>query len=328
MMKQKNIIVAGSNGYVGAQLTQLIKKHSHFHLLGVLKREPSVESNEFVLGDIASGKTECDALMLATPEDVSIDMLHALKDIDIKVIDLSSAFRIHQDSGLTDAACYGLMPWANQAVSHAKLIANPGCYVTAALMSLIPLIKSHVIAPNNIVIDAKSGVSGAGIKPNQQLMFGEMSQNFFPYKIGYHQHTPEIEGALKFFAHKDCHFTFVTHILPVERGISMSIYADVADTSLSDKANAALITQAFQEAYQDYPLLEFIELNTDDAQKDKTFVSLKTVVHTPKTQIGFLVKNKKVYLCVSLDNLMKGAASQAIENLNVLYQLPPETGLL
>jgi len=349
-MKEKiRVAICGIQGYVGRQLLELVLGHPHLDLIAIFARKSQAELyHEFSLIDdekipvysvsaLPSQALKVDLLFLATPVEVSMELVKRF-NANMKIIDLSGAFRLpaekfqewygleHQAPEYLMHAIYGLSPWSSM-MDQNNLIANPGCYATCALMTLIPLIKSKIIESTGIVIDAKSGVSGAGKNSREELMFNEMSNNFFPYKVGHHQHIPEIQKGLKKFADTICDVTFVTHMLPISRGISMSIYADAANHFDSDVAITSALKEAYQQAYLNYPLIKFDEINAGNSKKDQYLLSIKSVVETAEIHIGFYTKNKKVMVFACIDNLMKGAASQAIENLNSLYDYPLETGL-
>ena len=342
-----NIGIYGAQGYVGSELLKLVSQHPCLKLSAIVVRAPKAQMPDvknvpiYYVSALHELEDKIDVLLLATPPQGSIETVTVLKNKNIKIIDLSGAFRLgeadlshwygltHQIPELENGAQYGLSPWGfGNATLQNNVLANPGCYATAALMSLIPLLKNNVIKSNNIIIDAKSGTSGAGKKSDSSLMFSEMSENFFPYKVGKHQHIPEINKALFQYSQKECQVTLMTHMLPISRGISMSIYADGQNEFETDESISKAISVAYDLAYQDYPLLSFAEINLGDAQKDQFYLSLKNVVGTAKTHIAYYVDQGKVYLFTCIDNLLKGAASQAIENINALYHLPLQTGLL
>ena len=209
-------------------------------------------------------------------------------------------------------AVYGLQPFCQQQLNaDTALIANPGCYATAAQMALVPLAKAGCLQEVTITIDAKSGVSGAGKKASESLLFCELSDNFYPYKIGKHQHTPEIENSLSHFAGQPISLLLTTQLLPVVRGIAMTIYLNKA---FDPKQLAA----AYQADYQDYPLVQTAHLPELSSEQQAQFLGLTSVTHTPNTHIGYQVVGEQTLLFVTLDNLMKGAASQAIENAECL----------
>ncbi|BCD92602.1 N-acetyl-gamma-glutamyl-phosphate reductase [Francisella halioticida] len=339
----RKICIAGVNGYTGQLLKKLIDNHPNFELVGSL----GISSQEdkaytYTLDNINSENFAVDFLLLATPADVSINILEKLqtKNIKVKAIDLSGALRLdvdllkswynlsHSIKEFEHGAKYGLSPYV-KFNEQDNVIANPGCYATCALLSLLPLLKHNLIKPSNIIIDAKSGVSGAGKKPRQDLMFSEMLNNFFPYKIGKHQHTPEILKALAEFDIKEDDFYFNTSMLPIHSGISMSIYADLnLDNQASEKDIRDLVSNAYNKEYANYPLFKFIDIaaKTDSTQVS-SFLSIKSVAGTPNTHLGFTLKNNKIIIFSFIDNLLKGAVTQAIENLNNYYGLPITTGL-
>ena len=351
MSSQVRVCVSGVQGYAGKALLGLIKQHpklqlaavlatkekTHYDKLAVLKEE-SIPLYSLV--EISQQEVFIDVLLLATPPEVSIEVVAYLQGSGIKIIDLSGAFRLpaeefqgwygvkHKIPGLLDESCYGLSPWNNQDVNDCQVLANPGCYATCALMPLLPLLRMGVIREDSIVIDAKSGSSGAGKQLSAHLMFSEMAENFFPYKVGDHQHTPEIKNTISQLTNNHCDISFVTHMLPIVRGISMSIYANAAKSFSSDEDISAAIEEAYSIAYEDYPLAKIAKINAGNPEHDAYILSLKSVVGTPYVHIAYFVDNGKIFVFSSIDNLLKGAASQAIENINALYQLPLATGLL
>lgn len=350
-----NVVVAGAQGYVGKALVNLILDHPHLHLVAVSARAsqasvyaamPSLAEHQVAViatTDLVTYAPAVDVVLLATPPKISIECVLALQDHRVKLIDLSGAFRLsanefahwygmsHQAPELLDEVHYGLSPWNLASGEDQQLISNPGCYATTALMALIPLLQAGVIEESNIIIDAKSGVSGAGKNVRADLMFAEMAANFFPYKVGKHQHTPEINNALTQFSGKQAKVILTTHMLPILRGISMTIYGDARQHFPSDQEVMTAIGQAFAEAYQGYPLLQYVALNQDanaDCGQETFILSLTSVVGTAKTHISYFVKAGKVFIFSCIDNLLKGAASQAIENINALYDFPLATGLV
>jgi N-acetyl-gamma-glutamyl-phosphate reductase len=337
MSKKYNVIIAGAQGYIGRELVDLVGKHPYLQLVAVhCRAEKTVQDyKNYSLAEIISNSSQIDILFLATPAEVSMEIVAALAETQILLIDLSGAFRLpaeqflewyginHLATKLINEACYGLSPWVKTQADH-RLIANPGCYAACALMSLIPLLKANLIKADSIIIDAKSGVSGAGKQSNPDLMFCEIANNFYPYKIGKHQHTPEIENALYKLSGKQAKIRLTTSLLPIVRGIAMTIYTEAEASLATDEAISAAVKEAYQAAYQDYPLVIYKEIGKSD---DQYILSLKNVIQTPKSHIGYFVKEGQITIFSCIDNLLKGAASQAIENMNAHYQLPPQTGL-
>lgn len=322
-----NVAIIGRNGYVGRELVNLVQKHPHLELLDIWN-----------IAECMKNSLELDTVFLATPPAVSMEAASTLINTDINIIDLSGAFRLsendfaqwygmqHDASSLIKKACYGLSPWATLQ-SKSQLIANPGCYATSALMALLPLFKTNIIDKKSIIIDAKSGVSGSGKKPTPDLMFCEIANNFYPYKIGKHQHIPEIEKAIYGFSAQQTTITLTTSILPIIRGLAMTLYLQADSSFTSDEDITEAIFNAFQIHYQQYPLIRYKEVGKGSTEDDQKLVALQHVINTPYCHIGFFVKEGQITLFSSIDNLLKGAASQAIENLNAMYQLPLQTGL-
>ncbi|MCP4474699.1 MAG: N-acetyl-gamma-glutamyl-phosphate reductase [Gammaproteobacteria bacterium] len=353
MNKKINIGICGVGGYVGQELAQLIIAHPHFNLIVVNARESAAEVGKLpplfaqhtisVISFAEINQPGCaiiDVLALATPTEVSMELVAKFSNSAVKLIDLSGAFRLpqeefihwygfsHQVPEKLAAAQYGLLPWEVASANGNGIVANPGCYATCALMALLPMIKADLIDEQSIIIDAKSGVSGAGKKANSDLMFCEMANNFFPYKIGKHQHVPEINNALNRYSAKSCRVRLTTHMLPLVRGISMTIYADSKQPLASDQEIANNVSLALAEAYHHYPLVQYGAVNQEQGVNDKSLLSLKTVTGTAKTHISYFVDDGKLLLFSCIDNLLKGAASQAVENINAWYQLPLHSGLL
>ncbi len=268
-----------------------------------------------------------DVIFLATPAEVSLDLAPKILSQGKMVIDLSGAFRLkmndykkwygfeHSEKTLLQKADYGLAPFAGP--SSAKLISNPGCYATAISMALIPLLKHNIIIEDGIVIDAKSGTSGAGKKAAENLLFTEVDGECLPYKVGRHQHLPEIQEAVKAFSGKELDAHFTTSLLPVRRGIIAGIYA-----KLSKGMTAKDVEAALTKAYAEYPLVAFSAV-----ERDPGLLQLKKVVGTPMTHISYAVEGQKLYLFSCIDNLLKGAASQAVENFNRITDQPLWMGL-
>lgn len=336
--------VVGATGYSGMETVKLLLNHPEVRLtrcfataefsLPVLQQfNPNNSCDVLCLKDSELMQNLTDFVFLATPAEVSLRLAPKLLAAGCRVIDLSGAFRLqkndyqkwyhftHSEPALLQRAQYGLVPW-NQTVNSlaAKqnaLIANPGCYASAISLALIPLLKDQLIDANYIVIDAKSGTTGAGKKASEQLLFSEVTENCLPYRIGKHQHLPEIQEAVEKYAGIAIQPQLSTYLLPVRRGIIAGIYCRTA----ANLQNAD-IQACYSKAYAQYPLLQH-----GASDRHAQLLSLQNVVHTANTQIAYHLEQNYLYLFSSIDNLMKGAASQAIENLNLLLDLPVATGL-
>ncbi len=346
MKKQINCCIAGISGFVGQTLLRLIANHPNLELTALLVKEANITGQQHVyqvpsysLREFIEVADSVDVLILATPADISIELIKSLYQNSLTIIDLSGAFRLsvddlkqwyglsHSISDYMDGAPYGLSPFSELTLGSQKLVANPGCYATCALLTLLPLLQTDILGSNPIIIDAKSGVSGAGKKANTDMMFCEITGNFMPYKVGKHQHLPEIKKNIADFCGKECEITFVTQLLPIKSGIAMSIYCQASSQFMNDDLIAKALLEIYGKAYSHYPLLQYGLLNQGNNGQDKFLLSLNTVVDKPNTHISFHVKDGSITLFSFIDNLWKGAASQAIENINTLYQLPVDTGL-
>jgi N-acetyl-gamma-glutamyl-phosphate reductase len=352
----KSVAIVGANGYAGLELARLLLHHPQAKLAGVYGRSPEwqlahdlPESKAAAipylpLDNLINTAHQFDTIFLATPASTSMQLAENLLAQNINVIDLSGAFRIpqqdfsqwyaepHSATHLIEQAQYGLCPWWTEKENKnaIKLIANPGCFATCSLMALLPLFQANLIAADPIIIDAKSGISGAGRKVNLNLLFCEVNNDFYPYKIGQHQHTPEIIKYIKDYSQATIQPLLTTHVLPIKRGLLTSIYANISPNLQHHHADDVLqmITAAYANAYENYPLVKYQAIDKLSDEKTKTFTSLKYVTGSSRTHISYHIDNNKLILFSCIDNLLKGAASQAIENFNAINNWPLETGLL
>ena len=269
-----------------------------------------------------------EAVLLATPTEVSIELAGAILDAGVKVIDLSGAFRLreaetfsrwykqrHTRPDLLAEAAYGLPEFYREQIAAARLVANPGCYPTAANLALRPLIQAQVIdRSRGVICDAKSGVSGAGRAPSLKTSFCETAENFSVYGIVEHRHVPEI---LQNSGLGERELTFTAHLLPVTRGILETLYVR---TQRIEKAIDLL--SIYEEAYEDEP---FVRLYAPGRVPD-----LRSVQGTNYCDIGFVFdeESQRAVIVAAEDNLVKGAAGQAVQNLNLMLGLPETEGLL
>lgn len=325
-----SVSVVGARGYSGLELAKLLLRHPSVHFTHAFATQ------DFSLtSDILSSKAAAvaclkddqlmanltDVVFLATPAEVSLKLAPAILAAGKKVIDLSGAFRLktsdthkwygfmHEDRSLLMEADYGLNPFCGPAKKSTRLIANPGCYATAISLALIPLLKHGLIETQGLVIDAKSGTTGAGRKAGENMIFAEVDGECLPYRVGRHQHLPEIQEAVSAFGGQAIDPHFVTHLLPVKRGIIAGIYATAKTKNIEDVKNA------FAQTYGEYPLVR----HGTEVEK---LAKLQNVNGTPFTHLSYSLTENKLYVFAAIDNLMKGAASQAIENLNRLLDLP------
>ncbi len=343
------VAIIGFNGYVGLELSRLLLKHPNIQLAACFKRHvPSQDSfhkldrdlscymedegaAEVPILDLINLKDELEdfrTVFLATPQETSRTLAPLILREGVQVIDLSAAFRANLEIP------YGLMPWAQSWIEpRVGLISNPGCYATSVLMALIPLLGARgrrgVIDAQHIVIDAKSGTSGGGRQAGENFLFNEVDGDCLPYRVGKHQHIPEIVAWIRRFSEIEIHPHFSTSLIPVRRGIISAIYTqmNLDFVHLTDAKAVEILDESYSRVYSDYPLVRYGRLGQSN-QKDQMLLSLKKVVGSCRTHISYTVVESRVYVFSCIDNLLKGAASQAVENWNVAHGCPVEAGLI
>lgn len=330
--------IVGGTGYTGVELLRLLARHPHVELKAITSRKeagmPVAEMFPNLRGhvDLAfstpeeAGLEHCDVVFFATPNGVAMQQTRALLDAGVKVIDLAADFRIkdvavweqwykmeHACPDLVAEAVYGLPEINRASIRGARLIANPGCYPTAVQLGFLPLLESGAVEAGFLVADAKSGVSGGGRKPETHILFAEAADNFKAYAVGGHRHWPEIKQGLEIFAGKPVGFTFVPHLTPLIRGIHATLYARIsADIDLQN---------LFEQRYADEAFVDVMPAGAHPETRSVRGANMcRIAVHRP--QGGDTV----VVLSV-IDNLVKGAAGQAVQNMNILFDLPEVTAL-
>jgi N-acetyl-gamma-glutamyl-phosphate reductase len=338
------VAVVGPTGYTGLELIELLRAHPRLkvaYLASARTPAPAIDE-EFprLRGRLGGASAQCEPLdaaaiartcklaFLCLPHEAAMEHAPALLRAGVKVVDLSAAYRIrdtavyerayghpHTDMAGLERAVYGLTEWTRDKVRGASLVANPGCYPTAAALALIPLLRAGLIQPDSIVISAASGVSGAGRSPKPHLHFPEANENFSTYSVGLHRHQPEIAQTLSTLG--GAAFTreplFAPHLLPVERGILETIYAEPAVAGV----DTARVQAALREAYEGEP---FVQVR-DDAP------SLHDVQRTNQAHLNARVIGGRVVVVATEDNLVKGASGQAIQNANLMLGLDETEGL-
>jgi N-acetyl-gamma-glutamyl-phosphate reductase len=315
------------------RLTTCFAGESAFSLETYLPEETAKSVQILPVSEITKHLSEISVVFLATPAEASVELASKILSAhsDVKVIDLSGAFRLDSEGAkkwyglsenaylpLLEGAHYGLVPWSGPFSKSTRLISNPGCYATATLMAILPLLKAGIIDPRTLVIDAKSGATGAGRKASENLLFCEVDGECLPYRIGKHQHVPEIVRYVEKFVGASIDPVFATHLLPVRRGILASVYARMTKSYSNDD-----IASIYSEAYSQYPLVRH-GLATD---QNRAHMTLKRIAGSARTEIRYLVDGDKLHVFSLIDNLLKGAASQAVENLNRVLDLPVATEL-
>ncbi len=338
-----NCAVLGATGYTGVELTKLLLVHPNVRVSVLTTRQekpialrevlPSVPKNvslEIVPYSFDEVKKKAEVVFLCLPHTEAMATADQFLNAGKVVIDLSADFRLKDPKAYPEwysaehtfperlkQAVYGL-PEVNRAkIKKASLIANPGCYPTGPSLALIPLLKKKLIDPDSVIINAASGVSGAGKKLVTATHFCEVDGNYNAYKVNTHQHIPEIEQSLSEAAGRKVTVMFIPHLLPVSRGILATIYA-----TTTSKATEAKLRGALESAYAKDPFVRVLA--------EGQFPSLKDVRNTNFCDIGLSVDRRtgRVVLFSAIDNLVKGAAGQAVQNMNIRFGLPEEAGLL
>jgi N-acetyl-gamma-glutamyl-phosphate reductase len=324
------VAVAGATGFAGQELIRLLARHPHVTITAATgsqatstpRRLPSLSKIwDGTVVPLNAAAFAADVVFLALPEAASAELAPTLLASGLRVIDLSGAFRLRDSASrakwypataaLPAGVAYGLTEFELDAVKTARLLSNPGCYPTASLLGLLPLQRAGLLAAGaDIVIDAKSGISGAGKAATDRTHFSENHGSVAAYNPFGHRHTPEMEQAL------GQSVTFVPHLVPLDRGILSSIYA-----RLVPGTNLAEVAKAFENAYSDAP---FVRLTGE------VLPEIKHVAHTNFCDIGWKVDEGtgRVFVVSVIDNLVKGAAGQAIQNFNVMYGFDQKVGLL
>ena len=328
--RRTRVAVAGATGYAGQELVRLLARHPAVALTAAMSSGATsaprplpalarIWYEPVVPLDIDRLTSSAEIVFLALPEAASADVAPPLLERNVRVIDLSGAFRIRDDEGrrqwypattaLPRGVVYGLPERHAGAIRDARLVSCPGCYPTAALLALEPLEAAGLIE-GVVIVDAKSGISGAGKAPSDRTHFSENHGSVAAYAVFSHRHNAEIEQEL------NRSVTFVPHLVPLDRGILETIYV-----SLKGGASGAQVAGALEEAYRD---AAFVRLT------GATLPEIKHVAHTNFCDIGWKADESRgrLVLIVVLDNLLKGAAGQAIQNLNLMLGLDERTGLL
>jgi N-acetyl-gamma-glutamyl-phosphate reductase len=313
------VAIAGATGYAGAELEKILSRHKHAEVVAAFS------SGSFSLEALFAATP--DLVFLATPNEVSAELVPAILDAGIKVIDLSGAFRLgepslypswygftHTRPELLGEAVYGLPEWCNGELKKARLVANPGCYPTSILLALRPL--TYLLDRTQPVIcDSKSGVSGAGKKADVAFSFSELFGNFKAYGVGQHRHEPEIRQGLHLG--ERAALVFVPHLLPTVRGIYSTMHVAFTNAVTNEE-----LTALYEDAYADAPFVRLLPAGK--------MPELTDVVNTPYAEIGFqlLQGGRRAVVVSVIDNLLKGAASQAVQNFNRMCGYAEVEGLL
>lgn len=346
-MDELNVIVVGASGYSGIELIRILLQHPkvNIHHLFVHSQEgesidriyphlrhllesPIEKLSDLTIEKIVELKKENEVVFLATPSGVSKELGAQFLEAGFKVIDLSGDLRLKEptqyehwyhleaaDSSLLQQAVYGLSEVFPKEIKEANFIANPGCYATSILLALAPLYRRK-LPIKSVIIDAKSGVSGAGRGYSRNTHFSEVNENFKAYKVGRHQHIPEVEQILTDLSGHQVTVQMMTHLLPITRGILSTIYLDLEKEYKEEE-----LVQYYVEDYGNQPFIR--------VRPSGEYPETKQVVGSNYCDIGIFLdqRTKRLILFSAIDNLMKGAAGQAVQNLNLMMGWEQELGL-
>ncbi len=343
MTKKIKVAICGATGYAGQELMKILLRHPSAEIAALCSSSSAglqvgeqfpffrgLVKQQFIPLDAAAISDKASLVFLALPHQAAIKLAGELVKRRLKVVDLSADFRLkdaelykewygweHAGAALLRDSVYGLPEVYRDKIKKAQLVANPGCYPTSVILGVRPLLKEGIVEMDGIIADSKSGVSGAGRTPNQDLHFSEVNESFKAYKVALHQHTPEIEQELGAVAGKSVRVVFTAHLLPVTRGIFSTIYL-----KLKKKATSADLLGVLAKAYKDEP---FVRVYPEGRLPELKFVQGQNFC-----DIGVKVdeRSKTAIVITAIDNLLKGAAGQAVQNMNIMEGFTETEGLL
>lgn len=336
-----SVAILGASGYTGAELIRILVNHPDVRIAALTadRKAGQPVANVFpqfaglTLPDLVAIEKVVwdgiDAVFCALPHGTTQEVIASLPD-RLKVVDLSADFRLrdineyakwyghaHRAPDLQKIAAYGLTELNRDAVKKARLVANPGCYPTSAALPLVPLLADKLVDPDAIVIDAKSGVTGAGRSLKENLLFSEVAEGMHPYGVGHHRHMPEIDQSLSEAAGRRVEATFTPHLIPINRGMESTIYVQLTGKHTPEDLRAALAHR-----YADEP---FIQVLPQGATPETRFVrgsnNCQIAVHPDR-------KPGRAIVTSVIDNLTKGASGQAVQNFNLMFGLPETRALI
>jgi N-acetyl-gamma-glutamyl-phosphate reductase len=333
------VAILGATGYTALELIKILLRHPQVQITALTSRQegdkrvsavhPSLAGRlDLRLEDLPPAEVgkRADCVFSCLPHGVTADIVPELLSAGARVVDFSADYRLddaatyaewyehkHPDPGRLGKTVYGLPELFRKQIPAADLVANPGCYTTSAILALAPLVKAKLIEPDDIIIDAKSGVSGAGRAPKLNTLFPECNESISAYGVGKHRHTPEIEQIIGRAAGRKPSVIFTPHLVPMDRGILSTIYARPAGG-----ASESAIVEALKTFYRDEPFVKVVDHLP--ASKDTSGTNF--------CHIAARLVRGRVLLFSSLDNLLKGASGAAVQNFNLMFGFEETTGLL
>lgn len=334
------VSIIGATGYTGAELVKILLRHPEVEIETITSQsfagKKISEVYPWLSTDLVCQSLNVEKIasfssfiFTALPHGTSMEVVAKLYLRGKRIVDLSADFRltnplvyeewygvVHKKKDLLKQVVYGLPELYRGKIKGTRLVANPGCYPTSALLSLAPLLHHGLIKEDSIIVDSKSGVTGVGRKLSLKTHFPEVNENLSAYQVGCHRHIPEIEQELAKLAQKDVKITFVPHLVPLNRGILSTCYA-----SLKDSPQRKDLVKAFEDFYKEEPFVEILPQGC--------FPQVKDVVNSNRCQIGLMVdeKRRRVIIVSTIDNLGKGASSQAVQNMNIMCGFEETMGL-
>ena len=339
--------IIGATGYAGAELVRLLLAHEEAEIIWygsksyIDQNYADIYRNMFrLVPDLCKGDDlnalaeEADVIFTATPQGYLLSVLTKELLSKCKFIDLSADYRIkdvavyekwygihHETPELLADAVYGLCEIRREAVKKTRLCANPGCFTTCSILTAYPLVKEGLIDPDTLIIDAKSGTSGAGRGAKQQNLFCEVNENIKAYGVATHRHTPEIEEQLSEAAGKKLALNFTPHLVPMNRGILATEYATLRKKSDGTLPTREEIEAVYARYFENEPFIRLL--------KAGEMPETKWVEGSNYVDINFVIDERtgRIIMMGALDNLVKGAAGQAVQNMNLMFDLPEDTGL-
>ena len=332
--------VVGATGYAGAELVRLLACHPNVEITGLSSTSfaghtideiyPSFKKCALpTLTDMDTAIAGADVVFAALPHGLSEPLAEQCAAAGSLLIDLGADFRLESEEEyeawykkpfdkpeLHDGAVYALPELFRERIKGAKIVANPGCYPTAAALGLAPALKAGLVKADHVIIDAKSGVTGAGRSLTQNTHYPETNETISAYKVGSHRHTPEIEQSLSHMADAPVKVTFVPHLLPVNRGIEETIYVPLAEGVTMEQVRAV-----YEDFYKDEPFVRI--------ERDGVSAQIRNIVRSNFCDISLHMDKRcgMLIICSCIDNMVKGAAGQAIQNMNLRFGLDETTGL-
>ena len=329
--------IVGGTGYTGVELLRLLAQHPNCELAAITSRQEAGTGVAEVFPNLRgkvtlkfsdpakAGLDDCDLVYFATPNGVAMEQARALVDAGVRIIDIAADFRIkdvalweqwygrkHACPELVGEAVYGLPEVNRERIREARVVANPGCYPTSVQLGFLPLLEAGIVDMNHLIADAKSGVSGAGRRAEVHTLLAEASDNFKAYGVSGHRHHPEIAQGLTQAAGRPVNLVFVPHLTPMIRGIHATLYA-----RLTEKAD---VQSLYEKRYAEEPFVDVMPPGSHpDTRSVRGANTCRLAMHQPA--------GDTVVVLSVIDNLVKGASGQAVQNMNIMFGFPETTGL-